>query len=291
MRNTLLYFIAIVGLAQASPLIRLAEAPIEIIGFWRLLLCALCFAPFGWHRDLWKRQNLSWAILSGVIFFAHLWTFFFATKNTSIANSMILYSINPLFTALGAFLFFKEPLPRRVIFAYFLAMVGIYQLVAHELHFSPEHFIGDGAALLSGVLLSGYVLTGNQARKTFSNSSFSLIIYTIVAVLFGLTAFLREQDFIHYPAMTWWAIAGLVIFPTILGHALFMYLLRHMNINLMSCGKLFEPPLAAVLAFWIFNEELQPRTLLAFALTSSAVLILFIPWQRLPWRRFWLEQD
>lgn len=289
MPYTLIYFIAIFGLASASPLIRLAAAPLEIIGFWRLIFCALCFAPFAFRKRLFKNEKTPWALLCGVVFFAHLWTFFYATQTTTIANSMILYSTNPLFTALGAFLFFKEKLPRRVIVAYALAIAGIYQLVSHNLSFAPEHLPGDVAALLSGVLLSAYVLTGNKARQTLSNVDFSFLVYMVVGALFGLTAWARGESFGPYPALTWISIAGLVIFPTLLGHVLFMYLLRHMNINLMSCGKLLEPVLAALAAYVLFHEELTANTWIAFALTASAVLILFFPWQKLPWLRLWLE--
>jgi drug/metabolite transporter (DMT)-like permease len=289
MPYTLLYFIAILGLASASPFIRLAAAPLEVIGFWRLVLCAICFAPFALRKGLFKNEKAPHALICGVLFFGHLWSFFYATQNTSIANSMILYSTNPLFTALGAFLFFKEKLPRRVIFAYLLAIAGTYQLVQHNLNFAPEHLSGDLAGLLSGVLLSAYILTGNQARKTLSNVDFSFLVYLVVGVLFGLTAYFRQENFWNYPTITWASIAGLVIFPTLLGHVLFMYLLRHMNINLMSCGKLLEPPLATLAAYFLFHEEMQANTWIAFVLTASSVLILFLPWQKLRWMRFWLE--
>lgn len=290
--NLLLYFVAIFGLASASPLIRLAQAPLEVIGFWRLVLCALCFLPFAVKGSrLWRDPNRNWALTCGVLFFLHLWAFFFATQNTTIANSMILYSTNPLFTALGAFLFFHEKLPRRVIPAYILAFIGIYQLVRHNLNFAPAHLPGDAMALLSGIFLSAYILTGHQARKTLSNWHFSFLVYSVTGMLFGLTGLARGEEFFNYPSVTWLSIIGLVIFPTLLGHVLFMYLLRHLNINFMSCGKLLEPAIASVAALWLFNEELKSETWVAFVFTGAAVLILLIPWQNVRWLRRSLESD
>ena len=277
-----LYFVSLFGLAQSANLVRLAEAPLEVLGFWRLLVSALLFLPFALKNNFIQNfrsapQTLNFSLTSGFFFFTHLWTFFYASQNTTIANCMIIYSTNPLFTALGAWLFFNEKFTKRLAVAYILAFIGIYQLVSHNLDFDRGLVKGDFAALISALLFTGYLLTGKKVRHTFSNSAFSTTIYFTAAMLFLFTGLTKGIDFIHYPTQTWLAIGGSILFPTLLGHALFMYLVRYMNINMMTCGKLIEPPISAVIAFLLFGEVLKDNTLLAFILTSSAVLILFAP--------------
>jgi drug/metabolite transporter (DMT)-like permease len=51
-------------------------------------------------------------------------------------------------------------------------------------------------------------------------------------------------------------------------------LLKHMNINFMSSGKLAEPALAAVTAYFVFNEELSSNTIIAFAFALAAIFVL-----------------
>lgn len=285
MLNYLLYFIALFGLSQSANLVKMAQAPIEVLGFWRLFFCALLFLPWALRfkslRPLFqadRRHDLWMGLISGTFFFLHLWTFFYASKNTSIANCMIIFSINPLFTAAGAYLFFGEKFTPRLAMAYVLAFFGIYWLVSHSVHFDQGLVKGDLMALLSALLVSVYLLSGKKLRHSLDNPSFSVFIYSVCAFWFGVTALLRGIEFTGYETNTWWAIAGLVVIPTLLGHSLFMYLIKYMNINLMTCGKLIEPVMSSMVAWILFKEHLKTSTWIAFIFTSASVLVLFAPW-------------
>ncbi len=117
-----------------------------------------------------------------------------------------------------------------------------------------------------------------------NNFNFSVFIYSICAAWFFLAGAAQGVQFFQQPSSTWLAIAGLVVIPTLLGHSLFMYLINYMNINLMTCGKLIEPVMSSAIAYFLFGETLNPSTWIAFALTSTSVLILFFPWNR------WLQR-
>lgn len=279
-----LYALALFGLSQSANLVKWAQAPIEVLGFWRLALCGLAFLPFALRGPDLKsllskvhRQELFWALVSGSFFFLHLWTFFYASVNTSIANCMVIFSINPLFTAVGAYWFFGERFTWRLAFAYVFAFTGIYLLVSQSLSFDQGLVKGDLMALLSGLLVSVYLLSGKRVRHGFSNVTFSVVIYFVAALGFLSLVAIQATPLIGYSDKTWLAILGLVVIPTFLGHSLFMYLVKYMNINLMTCGKLIEPVMSSAVAFLVFGETLKPTTVAAFALTSASVLILFEP--------------
>ncbi|PIS10827.1 MAG: hypothetical protein COT73_07255, partial [Bdellovibrio sp. CG10_big_fil_rev_8_21_14_0_10_47_8] len=133
MKNTLLFFVAIVSLSQAANLVRLAQAPALMIGFWRLLGAGLIMFGLKWLNS--RRQNQSfleyppretwrWTFLSGSLFFVHLWTFFVAAQTTSIATCMILFASNPIFTAIGSWIFLKDRFEKRHGVAFALAFTG-----------------------------------------------------------------------------------------------------------------------------------------------------------------------
>lgn len=281
--NVLLFFIAIISLSQAANLIRLAHAPIEVIGFWRLLLASFIMFSLAWRlqKRPWPKfisiKTKLTTILSGCFFFAHLWTYFYSAQNTTIANSMIIFSANPLFTAAFSIFIFKEKLSWKLALAYILAFSGLYLLLSHQIHFQDLSNLGNWSALLSALFYSGYILCGNKARQELPNLSYTWVVYLIVACLFFLTGNLREISWTTYPKTTWLAILGTVLFPTLLGHALFTYLLKFMNINWLSCGKLIEPAMSAFIAYLLFSEIPSKETYWAFALTGSAILTLFIP--------------
>ena len=164
-------------------------------------------------------------LVSGTFFFLHLWTFFYASKHTSIANCMVIFSINPLLTAAGAYLFFKEKFTLRLALAYVFAFAGIFWLVRNSISFDPEKVSGDLMALLSAVLVSVYLLSGKKLRHSMNNFNFSVLIYSICAAWFFATGALKGINFLQQTSTTWLAIAGLVVIPTLLGHSLFMYLI------------------------------------------------------------------
>ena len=282
MLHILLYLLAIASLASSATLIRLAQAPLEVIGFWRLLASALFLLPFALKsgqlmRYLKNPSELGMVAISGLFFFAHLWTYFYSAQHTRIANCMIIFATNPVFVSLASFLVFREKLTVRLGLAYICAAIGVYGLVSHSLSFEQGFLWGDLSALLSAFLFAIYLVTGKKARLTMPNSDYTFIAYSLTAVLFGVSGWLAEKSFTTYGPITWEAILLSVLFPTLLGHVLFSYLMKRMNLNFMSCGKLLEPALSAVLAFLVFQEKLTPDAVGAFFFTTLAVLILFLP--------------
>lgn len=286
MLHHILLFIAILSLSQAANLVRYAAAPVEVIGFWRLLMASLILAPLAFkHRHSVKAATgkvLSLTFLSGVFLFLHFGTFFFAAQNTKIANAMILFATNPLFTAAGAYFFFKEKISLRLAIAYVLAGFGIYFLVSHSITFDPERFKGDISALISAAFFSGYILTGRAVRPHYENTLYTFIIYLTTGVLFGVACLFTGVAMTSYPTHSWIAIATLAIVTTLFGHALFTYLLSHMSVNFLSCAKLVEPVFSALVAYFVFQESLANQTLTAFIFTAAAILTLYWPTKKKP---------
>lgn len=278
MPHTLLYFIALFSLSTSPNWAKLSQMPVEVLGFYRLSIAAiLVFFILIFTKKAWPKfdRNILWGILSGSLFFMHLWTYKFASQNTTVSNTMIIFSSNPIWTSLGAIVFFQEVFKKRLIVSYLLALGSIYLLVIHDFQLSNNY--GDWSALLSALFYAAYMLTGKQARRYLDNRSFALIQYSICALLFALCVVATQANLTGYPNISWLSVAGLVVFPTLLGHFLFTYLVQYMNINLMACGKLIEPIIASILAYFIFREQLSQYAWISFVLTTFAVLILFAP--------------
>lgn len=285
--NLGLYFLALFFLSQSGHWARWSETPPEVLGFWRLLIATILIFTYRLILRLLKTQKLSppffaqdkrallFSVLAGVLFFFHLWAFKYQAQHTRIANGMILFAANPLFTALATMTFFRERLSTRLILAYFLAICGIYILVSHQLDFEPATLAGDIAAILAALLYSGYILISKLGRKDLEQTNFMLILFGTASLCFLLLALTKGTPIWPTESRTWVAATGLALFSTLLGHGLFAYLLNYMNVNIMSCGKLIEPVLAAVTAWFFFSENINSSMLLSFLLTAASVLVLF----------------
>lgn len=281
--HVVLFLISITCLSVSGLWVRWAQASPELLGFWRLLLASVGLALWSQKsspvREQWAKasgRTRMFAIGAGLLLFGHLWTYKFQAHHTRIANGMILFASNPLWTALLSITFFKDKLTWRLALAYILALSGIYILVSQQLRFEPETFVGDMVAVLSALFYSSYIVAGQQARRQLDYRGFTLILFPVAALSFLTLGLTRGLPMIPDSPRVWIAVAGLAVFSTLLGHGLFVYLLRYMNINMMSCGKLLEPITAALAAWALFDENITPVAVIAFTLTAIGVLLLFV---------------
>ena len=105
-------------------------------------------------------------------------------------------------------------------------------------------------------------------------------MYLSTAACFAVMLMFSNKSWIDYPAHTWIAIGGQVIFSTLLGHSLIAYLMRFLNVTLMSTGKLAEPVMATLVASVVFQEKLSNYVGVAFALTALSLFLLFWPFKK-----------
>jgi drug/metabolite transporter (DMT)-like permease len=190
---------------------------------------------------------------------------------------MIIFATNPLFVALGHWWISKETPPKRAAGAYFLAFFSLIVLFNQSKTGQESQILGDFSALISSLFFSIYLLLNKKSREVFHNSVFSSMMYLTTALCFAVVLFANGSSWIHYPQKTWLAIGGQVLFSTILGHAMISYLMRYLNVTMMSTGKLAEPVMASVMASFIFHEELNLYVGFAFALTAFSLILLFWP--------------
>lgn len=281
MPHTLLYFLALFSLSTSPNWTKLNQMPVEVLGTFRLGIAAcllglwiLAFRKKGFPKIT---RQMIWIFLSGSFFFLHLWTYKYAAKTTSVSNTMILFSSNPIWASLGSIIFFNEKLKARLFISYILAISGIYLLVSPDFGFKSQTIYGDWSALLSALFYAAYMLTGKKARHHYDNIYYAFLQYSICALLFLLCTFESGAALTGYSSVSWIAVAGLVALPTFVGHLSLTYLVKHMDLSILSCGKLIEPVFASIIAYWVFQETLSANAWISFLLTALAVLVLFGP--------------
>lgn len=291
MAHIVIYFLALFSLSTSPTWAKINQMPPEILGFWRLFIATvLLFAYLTYKKralNLFRgpdgpsnqvNRNIFWVILSGFFFFLHLWTYKYASKHTLVSNTMILFATNPIWASLGAVLFFKEKLKWHVGLAYVLAFSGLGYFLYESLHFAPDQKWGNWSAMISALFYAIYMMAGKRARADYENSLYSFYQYLTCAICFGITSLLTGAKFIEgYTLISWIAVLGLVFIPTMLGHLGLTYLVKYMDLSLLTCGKLIEPVLASILAYFVFNEVLMDGAGIAFILTATAVFVLFWP--------------
>jgi len=254
------------GVASASVsaiLIRLADAPPLVIGFWRLTLASLLLTPVA----LWvagdelrhlPRRDLRLALLSGVFLGLHFATWITSLEYTSVASSVVLVTTAPIFVGLASPLLLHVKLERGVWLGILLSIAGGVIISFGDMTLSGRALLGDLLALLGAMAISAYFLIGRQLRRRLSLLAYVLPTYWMAAVVLALAAWAAGDSFGGYTAQTWLMLLLLAIFPQIIGHSLMNWSLRHVSPTMVTVSNLAEPIFATILAYFVLAETPTP---------------------------------
>lgn len=270
-----LYSLALVALSQSSVIIRWSGTDPLVLGAWRLFLAGLLIYGWSW----WRHPRVAISsndhrkiIAAAFAFFVHLYTYAYAAHHTSIAHVMLIFSLNPVTTAAGAWLFFKEKMTLRQVVAYILALLGIYVLAREKQ--GTVHMDGDMMTIVSAITFSAYALLSKWARRDLSNSVFASRQYFVGAIFFVLAALLSGIELVPTDSKSWIGIILLTLFPTLMGHGIFTLVMKHLPLTLLSMGKLIEPAFAAISAYFLFAETLSASSLISSSMIVMAVVLV-----------------
>ncbi len=260
-------------LAWVPIFIRLAareEIPALIIAFDRLLIASAALSAYVlfFRRDtLWafRGRALHAACLAGVFFGVHIYTYVLAVQYTTVANSMLLLSTIPIFSAVLGHLIVREK-PHPLSYAGIaLAVSGTALVVWSDVRWDPGHLTGDFYGLISAVLGAAYFLMRRTVpRKAMADFfPYILVVYTSATVVLFVMVLLAGQTarIIGHSAETWFWLWMLGLIGTVLGHSLFNKALDYFKTHVAGSWVLTEPVISAILAWIIIGEAFNRHIL------------------------------
>ena len=257
------YFAIVIGVlsvSTAAVLVKLAEsAPASIIANYRLLFAVLIMAPYMLTKHAHEFKSITkrdWilASISGIFLAFHFILWFQSLNYTSVASSVVLVTLQPIFAFLGTFLFFKEKFTVGAVLSMMIAITGSVIISWGDFQISGLALWGDILALLGAIMVTGYFLLGQNVRKRLPLMTYTFVVYGISCLTLILYNLVLQQPFTGYPADHWWVFLGLAIIPTFFGHTLFNWALKWVSTSTISMSIVFEPVGASILAYLILGE-------------------------------------
>ena len=283
--------VGVLAVSTSAILIRVAlrDASPLAIAFWRTTGGSLALAPFAWRR---RRRTAAIAparvrqlLASGVFLGAHFALWLLSLQMTTVASSVTLVTMSPIFVALGAWWFLGERTHRRTWIGMGITIAGALIIGigdAAEISLGARAVAGDALAFGGALAVTGYLLLGRLARRDVPASVYSAVVYGWAALLLLGACLATGTPLLGFSATTWLAILGLVVGPQLLGHTVFNTLLSTVTPTIVSIVVLAEPVGATLLA-WLLLAEL-PAVL--FWVGAPLVLVgVFVATARLPRRR------
>lgn len=271
----------IVAVSLASTLIRLAQGagmPSLVIAAWRLTLASAILLPYAWTtqrkeiRDLSRRE---WGLIgaSGMFLGLHFATWITSLGLTSVASSVVLASMGPLFVGLGSWLFLRERPSLVLAVGILLAAAGSIIISWGDFGQGQDHLLGDLLALAGAVFVAGYLMIGRKVRARRSLTTYIALAYGAAMVTLLLLVLIAGQPLLGYSLEAYGCVLVLALGPQVIGHSTLNWALRYLSATFVSIVTLAEPIASGILAYLLLDEEVTMPTLVGGATVLAGIYI------------------
>jgi drug/metabolite transporter (DMT)-like permease len=271
----------IAAISCAAIFVRLAlgeGVPSLSIAAWRLILASIILLPYAWAtrraeiRDLTRREVVL-VIASGIFLGLHFAAWIASLGLTSVASSVVLVSMGPVFVGLGSWLFLRERLQRAMALGIIMAAMGSIVISWRDLGQGQDQLLGDLLALLGAVMIGGYLMIGRKVRAKRSLVIYIALVYAVAMLTMLLIVAVAQVPMFGFgPAAYFWILA-LGLISQLIGHSTLNWALRHLSATYVSIVTLAEPIGAGILAYLIFGESVTLATFVGAALVLGGILI------------------
>jgi len=277
------------AIAFAPIFVRLADTGPVASAFWR---CALA-VPLLWiwlfararpdtpvetgvqpERESASKQTTWLLVLAGLFFAGDLGVWHWSIVWTSVANSTLLANLAPIFVTLAGWILWRQKVTRLFLLGMFLAIAGMFVLVGPNFAAGGTKLAGDALGALTAVFYAGYFLTIKAARDAGASTA-RLMAWstTITAIALLPVALASPQAFLPSSPRGWAVLVGLALVTQILGQGLIAYAFAHLPASLSSVSLLIQPVMAALFAWWLFNEPVGPLQFVGGAIVLAGIWI------------------
>jgi drug/metabolite transporter (DMT)-like permease len=268
--------IGIMAVSTASIFIKLCDAPALIIATYRMLFASLILLPFALYkrtRNPWGKIEMGWLMLSGFFLSLHFAFWIASLKYTSVASSVVLVTMHPIFVGIGSRLFLKERMGFYLTVGIVLSILGSAFISYGDMSLSEKAFIGDGLALLGAMTASGYFLVGRKMRKSQDLFSYILPVYSTAALALMVFSLAFQESFFGYSPSTYFYLILLALVPQLIGHTTFNWALKYLPASMVAITILGEPVGSTILAYVILGEGLTPWKVMGGILILIGILV------------------
>lgn len=271
---TLVLAAGAMAVSSGAILVRLAQreqiAPLSIAA-WRLSFACAGLLPWAVPREWRSLASFSrreWRLVtaSGVCLGLHFATWISSLAYTSVASSVVLVSMGPLFVGIGSWALLGERPSGRLAAGLLLALAGSVLIGWGDLSGGSNALVGDLLALVGAVGVAGYVMIGRRVRVRRPVLSYIAPVYAVAMVTLVLTALVARSPMSGWAPRGWLWLVGIGLVPQLIGHTAYNWALGRTSATRVSLVTLLEPVGAGVLAWLLFDERPGARALAGCAL-------------------------
>lgn len=250
---------AVAAVSTSAVIVRFSTMPPAVLAGYRLAVSSIFLLPWMLSLPRGSRSPSSaragWlGVASGLFLGVHYALWFASLERTTIASATVLVTMHPLLIVPVSYLFWKDPLSPRALGGMIAALAGATLIGMGDFDLGRTHVAGDALALAAAGAMGVYLMIGSLVRSGFPLASYLVWVNAWGGFVVLVYAFLAGEALWPIPAGEWALIGLLAAVPTLMGHTLFNWALRHTRPSVVSVSILGEPVGATLLAYGIFGE-------------------------------------
>ena len=245
----------------------------------RLLVAAAVLAPLYFrdrkrHRLTYNNRHLAATLAPALALALHFILWIIGARRTTAANATLIVNMLPLVMPFYLFAFFRERITTREIIGTLLALAATACLTAGDFHLGRQTIIGDLACLAALLFLTYYLILSRKNRHITT-----IWLYIVPVYFFaGLICLLISLPFVNpltepCPPREILLILALAIVPTVIGHSIINYSMRHLRGQIVALVNLSQVAFAAALAYLFFRELPTPVFYVATPLLAASLAV------------------
>ena len=288
MSPLLVLIVAVLATTYAGPIVRFAAAPALAIAFWRLTLTLpvtgiLALRGSGEQGAVplaarsvplpAPRSLLPLLLTAGLLLAVHFWSWIASLRFTTVASSVVLVSLKPVFAWGIAAAWLGERPPRAERWGIALAVIGATLIGLGDARLSLGALGGDALALVGAVTGAGYYVIGRRVRQTVGVWRYASAVYAVAAAALAGLAVARSTPLTGFSGTDWAVFGAMAAGPMLIGHTGMNYALRHFRATTVNVAALGEPVGASVIAWLVprIHEVPTVATLVGSVLVLAGI--------------------
>jgi drug/metabolite transporter (DMT)-like permease len=283
------YFVlafGILAVGMAAILVRWANAPATVMGFWRMSIASfVMIIPVTLSTRHATRitsdtssvtRHLSLVILAGVFFAMNLAAWNMGALTTTAANVTLLGNLTVVWVPLVTLFLFKRKLRGMFWLGLVCAMTGVIIILGQDILVHPALGVGDLWAIASSFVYTVYLLAMERARAHLSalvawwtSTTTSAFVLLLVNLALGLSL-------TAYPLASFVVFAIMAILLQIGGFLSLNYALGRLPAPIVAASMLGQPVLTAFLAVPLLGQTIGWVQALGAVIVLTGIVIVHI---------------
>ena len=202
-------------------------------------------------------------------------TYYYTISKIQVGPAVLLQYLQPVWVAVYAFLFQKEPLTKGKAASLLLAILGCYLVVGgYAFDLLRLNKIGILSGVTASLFFTFYTLYGEKGLKKYDSWTVILYGFGFGTIFYWILLSPLRLMTASYSGKMWLAVVYIAIFATLLPFGFYLKGIDRVRATRASITATWEPVVAGVTAYFVLGEVLFPLQVLGGIGVIAAISLL-----------------